>query len=141
MEKYYYTTQTAISAEHLYNGISDIGNWPKWDNGLATTSFNGPLVAGTRFTIKPKDGPLVAMELIEASAPLRFIDVAHLPLAKIRSSHFFTPQSNGTTKIEVNIEVFGLLGFLWDRLIARKLAQEAAEHTQAFLDYVSARQA
>ena len=116
-----YTTMTDISADRLYRAITDIPSWPVWDGDIEGTQHDGRLAPGAPFTLKPKGGPTVSMEIVEAAAPTRFVDLAHLPLAKIRTSHSFTPVADAV-RIDVSIEVWGPLGFLWDRIVARKQA-------------------
>jgi hypothetical protein len=74
------------------------------------------------------------MEVEKASAPSRFVDVSHLPLAKMRTTHAFTP-AGAQTRIDVIIEVWGPLGWLWDRIVASKQAAGAAAQTVKFLAF------
>ena len=57
-----------------------------------------------------------------------------LPLAKMRGSHEFRVEPGGT-RIRVTIEVWGPLGFLWDRVVARKVAQDAGAQTEALVRF------
>ena len=82
MKTYSYTTTTNLPAQKLYAAISDIARWPEWDKDIEATSIE----AGARFTLKPKGGPKVAMEIVEAIEPSRFVDLSHLPLAKMLSA-------------------------------------------------------
>jgi len=137
MKSYTYTTTTDVTADKLYRAITDINRWPEWDNEIETTTHDGRLAPGSPFTLKPKGGPKIAMEIVETIAPIRHVDLAHLPLAKLRMSHSFIPQTNGGTDIEIKIEVFGPLGFLWDRILARKLAAGTADQIRAFVAYAA----
>jgi len=74
------------------------------------------------------------MSVVAMEPPNRFVDLAHLPLAKMRGSHEFRAEPGGT-RIRVTIEVWGLLGFLWDRLVARKIAHDAGIQTEAFVRF------
>jgi hypothetical protein len=56
----------------------------------------------------------------------------------MRTSHFFTPDAAGT-RVDVRIEVWGPLGFLWDRVVARKQAAGVADQTRAFLAFAASR--
>ena len=132
MRRYSYETDTAVSAETLFRAKTDIRRWPEWDSDLETTSFDAPLAAGSPFMLKPKGGPKVAMRIVEVEAPRRFVDLAFLPLAKMRTSTEFLPCANGT-RVRVVIEVFGPLAFLWDRLLARKLAADCEHQTSQFI--------
>ncbi|MGH6835021.1 MAG: SRPBCC family protein [Methylocella sp.] len=126
-----------MSATKLFRAITDIAHWPDWDTELERTEHNGYVQPGARFTLKPKGGPKVAMEIVEADAPTRFADIAHLPFGKMRTSHQFS-ESAGQTNVAVKIEVWGLLGFLWDRVVAQKQAAGAAEQTHRFIAYAEA---
>jgi hypothetical protein len=138
MKTYAYSTTTQVRPEPLFEAIADIARWPEWDPDIEATVPAAKTAPGARFTLKPKGGPKVAMEIVEAQAPGRFVDLSHLPLAKMRTSHIFTAQPDGT-RVDVVIEVWGLLGFLWDRVVARPQAAGAAAQTAAFVAYAARR--
>jgi hypothetical protein len=128
MRRYSYETETAVSADKLFRAKTDIAHWPDWDSELETTRLDAPLRAGSPFMLKPKGGPKVAMRIEEVEAPRRFVDLAFLPFA-----------SGAGTRIRVIIEVFGPLAFLWDRVVARKLAADCEQQTRAFVAAAQAR--
>ena len=132
MRRYSYETNTAVSADRLFRAKADILHWPEWDDELEATAFDAPLATGSPFVLKPKGGPKVSMRIEEVDAPRRFVDMALLPLAKMRTSTEFLPSANGT-RIRIVIEVFGPLAFLWDRIVARKLAADCEQQTRAFI--------
>jgi Polyketide cyclase / dehydrase and lipid transport len=132
MRRYSYETNTAVSADRLFRAKTDIQHWPDWDDELEATAFDAPLAAGSPFMLKPKGGPKVSMRIEEVEAPRRFVDMALLPLAKMRTSTEFLPSADGT-RIHIVIEVFGPLAFLWDRIVARKLAADCEQQTRAFI--------
>jgi uncharacterized protein YndB with AHSA1/START domain len=137
MRRYSYETETTVSAEKLFRAKTDIAHWPDWDGELETTSFDAPLRAGSHFMLKPKGGPKVAMRIEQVEEPRRFVDLAYLPLAKMRTSTEFLPCAISTgrngTRIRIVIEVFGPLAFLWDRIVARKLAADCEHQTGQFV--------
>jgi Polyketide cyclase / dehydrase and lipid transport len=132
MRRYSYETNTAVSADRLFRAKTDILHWPEWDSELEATALDAPLAAGSPFMLKPKGGPKVSMRIEEVDAPRRFVDMALLPLAKMRTSTEFLPSAGGT-RIRIVIEVFGPLAFLWDRIVARKLAADCEQQTRAFI--------
>jgi uncharacterized protein YndB with AHSA1/START domain len=132
MRRYTYEIDTDVSAETLFRAKTDIRSWPKWDSDLETTAFDAPLEPGSTFMLKPKGGPKVAMRIVELEAPRRFVDLAFLPLAKMRTATEFLPCAGGT-RVRVAIEVFGPLAFLWDRILARKLAADCEHQTKRFI--------
>ncbi len=140
MRRYSYETETAVSADKLFRAKTDIAHWPDWDSELETTRLDAPLRAGSPFMLKPKGGPKVAMRIEEVEAPRRFVDLAFLPFAKMRTSTEFLPVASGAgTRIRVIIEVFGPLAFLWDRVVARKLAADCEQQTRQFVAAAEAR--
>lgn len=131
MKRYSYTTTTTLRPEQLYRAVSDINRWPQWDSELEATSHIGRVEAGSPFMLKPKGGPKVSMTIERAEEPTCFVDISHLPLAKMRTSHHFTAEPGGT-RVDINIEIWGPLAVLWDRIVARKVAAGTAEQTRAF---------
>ena len=70
-------------------------------------------------------------------SPYEVIDIAHLPLAKMRTLHKYE-QVGDTTHIHMELQIWGLLGFLWRKIIGENQIKEAALQTQAFVNYVRA---
>lgn len=136
MRRYAYEIVVSTAPEKLFAAITNISKWPTWDRELESTVHDGSLTKGARFALKPRGGPKVAMTIESVEAPFVFADIAHLPLAKMRTRHEFVKVQEGTS-IRVTIEVFGPLGFLWDRLVARKQAAGFAEQTQAFARFAA----
>ncbi len=134
--RHLHETHVVATPAQLFAAITDLRRWPEWDPELVSNEHDGtPLAVGSRFTLRPKGGPKVAMQVAALDEPRRFADVALLPLARIRTIHEFEPEQAGGTRVRVIIETTGPLAFLWERLVARKLAKDAAPHTQAFAEF------
>ncbi len=129
-----YETTTDISAEKLYQSITDINNWSKWDDGLEFTKLEGIAKQGAPFILKPKGGPTVKMTIDEIQ-PYRLIDTAHLFLAKMRTSHEYIQMGNETT-IRFTVEIWGLLGFFWKKIVGENQIKDAQTQTTALIHYV-----
>jgi len=138
MRTYRFDTVTRVPAERLFATIADIRHWPDWDPDIESTEHDGALAPGSRFWLKPRGGPRVRLEIVEAMPPHRFVDLCRFPLARMRTSHHFEATPDGT-RVRVTIEVWGPLGFLWDRLVAAKLAAGMATQTAAFVGCAAAR--
>jgi hypothetical protein len=128
-------TTTHLPPERLHAALAAIARWPEWDPGLEWTAIDGPAIVGAPFRLKPRGGPVVKLNVEAADAPRHFADVAHLPLAKMRTAHWFEPLPEGGTRFKVTITVTGPLGFLWTRLVAREQADSAPDHARAFLAF------
>ena len=128
MKRYVDETLVAANADQIYRALCDVARWPDWDDELERVTIAGEAVAGAPFTLRPKGGPNVRMKIVSTEPARRFVDLALLPLARIQTTHELLPQGGGTLVRSI-IEVTGPLGFLWDRLVARKLAEGA--HAQS----------
>ena len=136
MRRYQHEVIVPTSAEKLYRAIADVSRWPSWDEGLERVEHDGRTEPGATFVLKPRGGPRVSMTIEAAEAPSRFVDLAHLPLARMRTSHELLATGDGRgTCVRVVIEVFGPLAWLWDRVIARDQAAGCAAQTLALAAY------
>jgi hypothetical protein len=134
MRRYVHETVVHTAPEKLWRAIIDVRRWPEWDSGLEAIELHGELAPGRRYTLKPQGGPAVTMSVEAMEAPSRFVDLAHLPLAKMRGSHEFLAEPAGT-RIRSIVEIWGPLAFVWDRIVARKIAQEAGAQTEALVRF------
>jgi hypothetical protein len=128
-----YEITTDVAEERLFRVIADINNWKQWDNGLEATRLEGEAIRGANFTLNPKGGPNVRLT-IEEIRPYCLVDIAHLFLGKMRTSHEFTPQGT-QTKVCFKVETWGLLGFFWRKVVAENQIREAATQTAALIEY------
>lgn len=131
-----FQTTTDVPAENLYRAITDFNAWNKWDEGIEHTQLMSDAKPGGVFMLKPKGGPAVKIT-IEKMEPYEVIDVAHLPLAKMRTSHRYV-RVGDTTHIHMELQIWGPLGFLWRKIIGENQIREAAAQTQAFINYARA---
>lgn len=138
MRRYVHETVVSTPPEALFRAITDLARWPSWDPELESIEHDGALTPGAPFFLTPRGGPRVRMSVEEAQAPSRFSDLSHLPLATLRTVHEFLPTPEGRTRVRLTLELFGPLGFLWDRIFVRKQAAGAEAQTRAFVRHVEA---
>ncbi|RZA07665.1 MAG: polyketide cyclase [Moraxellaceae bacterium] len=131
-----FQTTTDVSAEKLYQAMTDFNAWNKWDHGIERTQLIGDAKAGGVFMLKPKGGPEVKIT-IEKMWPFEVIDVAHLPLAKMRTVHKYV-RVGDTTHIHMELQIWGLLGFVWRKIIGENQIKDAPVQTQALINYARA---
>jgi hypothetical protein len=134
----HYQTTTDVPAEALFRTISDINAWSEWDSGLDFARIDGPVGSGAGFVLKPKGGPEVRMSIEELQPPTRMVDVAHLPLAKLRTVHEFLP-SGEHTALRFSVEISGPLAFFWRKVVGEKQIQEAPAQAAAFVRHARAK--
>lgn len=129
-----YTTQVQASAQVLFNTMADINHWHAWATDLDYARIEGIAHAGAPFVLKPRGGPKVKL-LIETFEPFStFTDLAILPLAKMRTRKTFV-QSGNETCITMTVEIWGILGFLWQRVIGREQIAGAPAQMAAMVAY------
>lgn len=124
-----YNTTTDVSAEALFNVMADINRWPEWADDLEYTKIEVAASAGAPFALKPKGGPKLKLHIDQFKPHTCFADIAHLPLAKMRTSKSFIQNGDSTT-FTMTVEVWGLLGFLWRRVIAAEQIKGAPEQCE-----------
>lgn len=115
-----HTVETSASAKAIWSIWQDVSNWNSWDHGIEHSQIDGPFKAGTKGTLKPKDGPLVHTKLTLVEPMKRFIDEAKLPLTRLIVSHSIS-ESDGKRYVTHTIEMKGLLSFLFAFLIGRNM--------------------
>jgi hypothetical protein len=128
-----FTTTTDVPAETLYRALTDFNAWNQWDDGIEYTQLLGEAKTGGEFMLKPKGGPAVKIT-IEKMWPFEIIDVAHLPLAKMRTVHKYVREGD-ITHIYMEVQIWGALGFLWRKIIGENQIKDAAIQTQALIEY------
>jgi hypothetical protein len=119
--KSYSIVTKEVTAEQMWKLFADVNNWPTWDKGIEFAKLEGNFEKGNYFMLRPKGGPNVKVELIETIENKCFLDVTKFALAKMYDKHLFEETANGL-KITNTITVKGILGFLWVKLVAKKIA-------------------
>jgi hypothetical protein len=118
-----------VSREQLWKLFTDVNNWHQWDNGIEFARMEGRFEKGNHFTLRPKGGPNVKIELTEVNENRGYTDVTRFPGAKMIDVHLFEDTPEGV-KITNRIMVKGILGFLWIKLVAGKIADSMPEDMQ-----------
>jgi uncharacterized protein YndB with AHSA1/START domain len=134
MHRYVHEVVVHTPPDKLWRAITDLRRWPEWDAGLEAIELQGELAPGGRYKLKPRGGPAVTMSVEAMEPPGRFVDLAHLPLARMRGTHEFLAEPGGT-RIRTIVEIWGPLAFFWDRVVARKIARDAGAQTEAFVRF------
>jgi hypothetical protein len=125
----YSTVTREITKEQLWGLFADVNSWHKWDNNIEFAKINGRFISGNHFMLRPKGGPTVKIELVETIENSKYIDVTRFPFAKMYDEHLFENTAEGV-RITNTIWVTGILSFLWVRLVAQKIANDAPADMQ-----------
>ncbi len=107
-----------LSKEQVWAVWSDIANWNKWDDDIA--SSEGVFAEGAIISIKPKKGPRVSAAMT-CELHQSFTVKSFLPLrTKLEFIHFLTETSAGL-KITHGITIQGPLTFLFKYVIGKSV--------------------
>lgn len=118
-----------VTKEQMWQLFADVNNWQTWDQGIEYARMNGKFEKGNYFTLRPKGGPDVKIELYEIIQNKRFTDLTRFPLAKMYGDHELEETADGL-KITTTMTVTGPLGFLWRKLVAQKIVDNLAADMQ-----------
>lgn len=111
-----------VTGQQLWQLFSDVNNWHTWDAGVEYASMEGKFEKGNHFTLKPKGGPKVKIELVETKPGKQFTDLTRFPLAKMWGDHTFEETPEGL-RITTTMTVTGPLSFLWVKLVAADIVK------------------
>ncbi len=136
MRRHSYETRTDLPPEQLFGAISDVANWPQWDDGIEAVILNGPANEGAEFALKPRGRASVKLKVETMVAPYRFTDIAYLPFARMKTEHAFIPMPEGTL-VRSTVELRGPLARFWDRALRGTYAEGAARQTRHFLAFAA----
>ena len=118
-----------VTKEQMWKLFADVNNWHIWDEGIEFAKMEGEFEKGNFFTLRPKGGPNVKVELLETVENKSFLDVTKFPLAKMFDNHTFEETPQGL-KITNTISVTGVLGFLWRKIVAQKIVDSLPNDMQ-----------
>ena len=111
-----------VSQQSMWNLMTDVNNWNKWDEGIEDSMLSGNFVTGNSFTLKPKGGPKLSILLEEVEPSYYYRDLTRFPLAKMRDEHWFEQTVDGL-KITVRLTISGLLSRLWYQLVMKGMVK------------------
>lgn len=118
--KSYSVITNEVTARQMWKLFADINNWPAWDKGVELAQLEGKFEKGNHFMFRPKGGPLLKIGIFEAIENQKFVDCTTFPLAKMYGEHTFEETPDGL-KLTITMKVEGILGFVWRRIVAKKI--------------------
>ena len=126
----------AATKEQMWQLFTDVNNWHVWNNEVEYAKLEGKFEAGNHYLIKPKNGQVVKVQLLEVVEYKHCLEFGAFPLAKMYYDHILEETTNGL-KITSTITMKGLLSFLWVQLVVKKIAASMPNHVQQQIDVAS----
>lgn len=127
--KSYSVVTKDVTGQQMWKLFADVNHWHTWDTGIEFARMEGRFEKGNFFTLRPKGGPNVKIELLETIENEMFLDVTRFPLAKMYDQHTFERTPDGL-RITNTITVTGLLGFFWRKVVAQKIVDNLPADVQ-----------
>ena len=119
-----------VSAEAIFALWAAVDHWHEWDRDIEYARLQGPFAAGTKFELKPKGAPKVTLSFVRVEAHKGYTDLLQFPLARMYGIHDLEERGDGVI-LRITIRVEGPLAWLWRRLVAQKIADEAPAQMDA----------
>lgn len=107
---------TAARPAEVWAQYTEPATWPRWDQDLRSARADGPLVVGTRGTLRPASGPPVAFTITEVAPGRAFTTVSRLPLGRLAIEHEVHENDRGTDFIH-RVTITGPLSGLYARIL------------------------
>jgi hypothetical protein len=127
-----------LTREAVFALWADVNDWSAWDRDIEYARLDGPFANGAKFELKPKGGPLVRLSFVRVDEPNGYTDLLRLPLACMYGIHDVVQSAGGVT-LRISIRIEGPLGWLWRRLVAQKIADEAPAQMDALACHAASR--
>lgn len=107
MWAYEHSVETFAAPEVLWEYLSDVGGWPRWNSGIERIEFDGPFVVGATFTMTPPGQEALVLRLEEVEAGQSFTDVMDAGNFAVRTTHRLEPLGSGRTRVVYRTEITG----------------------------------
>src|SRR5580704_18879059 len=117
-------TFPGLKKEAVWALWADVNGWHRWDPDIEFAKMTGPFRAGANFVLRPKGGPNVKIGILRTDPHKGYTDVTKFPLAKMYGIHDLEETAGGL-KLTITIRVEGPLAWLWRKLVAQNVADEA----------------
>lgn len=110
----------SIERETIWKCWSDVNSWHEWMPNIDYCRLDNSFVTGSHFTLKPKGGSAVTVELLDVQKGHKFTGRTRFFGATLYDTHEMKSDANGV-RVTVTLKVTGPLGFLWRKLVAEKI--------------------
>ena len=104
-----------------------------WQPDLERAQIDGAFVEGNSFTLKPKGGPTVNIEIIKSEPNRQFTDLTRFPGARMYGSHEFVVRGD-EMEIRTTMSIEGPLAFVWRKIVAEDIARGMAQQTEKLIE-------
>ncbi len=127
---------TDVTLDDVWNAWVDVNNWQQWDSAIEYCDLRQQFAVGSKFILKPQQGPKVKVKIKSVVPHKVFISYCKFLGAKMYHEHYLEQVGSGV-KITQVIRLTGPLAFLWISIIADKIVNQMPQQTKNLVAYVS----
>jgi hypothetical protein len=131
-------TFSDLSKAEVFAAWADVERWSQWDEGLDFAHLQGPFHAGAKIKLKPKGGPVVAIDVLAADPECGFTDETSFFLARMVDVHAMRDTAEGL-ELTSTLSMHGPLAALLVKLVGAQVAASAPEQMRALHRYIVGR--
>ena len=126
-------TVKGVAADQLWRVWSDVNQWHTWQSDIDYARLDGAFAVGNTFTLKPKGGPKLKIQIVRAEPGRAFTDLTRFPGARMYGAHEFVACDDGL-EIRTTLRIEGPLSFIWRKIVAEDIAKGEAEQTERLIE-------
>lgn len=102
-----YELSTDVDPPALWEQLSDIEGWVRWNDGVESIELDGPLAIGVTFRMTPPGEDTLTSTVVELEPGRLISDLTELDGITVKVQHRLDPIDSGGTTITYRIEVSG----------------------------------
>jgi len=130
-------TFPGLKKEAVWAAWADVDNWHLWDRDIEYAKLQDGFREGGSFILKPKGGPKVKIRF-QRVAPLQgYTDITKFPLATMYGIHDLEETPAGL-KMAITIRVEGPLAWMWRKIVAQGVANDAPAQIESLAAFARA---
>lgn len=122
-------TTTDVPVEPLWAVVADVPNWPAWQSGVESVRTS----AGGQTVLIRRGGRLAREAIEEVRPPTRLVLVAHLFLARLRTTYELTRRAGGT-RVSVTAHLLGPLRFAYQKSVGERLDRDLSSSVRRLVE-------
>ncbi len=137
-KKDYSARVRGVTAEDVWRVWTDVNQWHTWQDDIEYAKIEGEFKAGNTFLLKPKGGPKITIEIVEAEPRRIFVDLTRFPGAKMYGCHEFRVDGD-VLEIKTGVSIEGPLSFIWRKLVGEGISHGMKEQTDGLIQRATAK--
>jgi hypothetical protein len=133
ISKSYSFSTREVTQKQIWDLISDVNDWKRWDKTLENSEMTGDFKEGNFFMIRPVGGPNVKIQLVDVRPTSYFKDLTIFPLAKMYGEHLYENTPEGL-RLTITMSISGPLAFLWNLIVMKDIVKGLPNDIQSQID-------